>query len=157
MKRDVKARIAAEKQIEAEADQKRRLCRHRAAVEVTNDRLGRVAWWCPDCETQLPPEFDPSQGGITPVLAAITGTPFLPTSVSAAQESFDEWHARTSQKVQEIKEQRLRRENAAASRSSGWTVQQHTDCPPEQKLPLPDIANMTMAEYKAFRDAASYQ
>jgi hypothetical protein len=54
-----KARIAAEHQIEAAADAKRKTCAHSDAVPVDNDVLGRVAWWCEECETQLPPEFRP--------------------------------------------------------------------------------------------------
>jgi hypothetical protein len=30
-------------------------CKHPNAVPVDNDMLGRLAWWCPDCETQLSP------------------------------------------------------------------------------------------------------
>jgi hypothetical protein len=30
-------------------------CLHRSAVPVDNYALGRLAWWCPGCETQLDP------------------------------------------------------------------------------------------------------
>lgn len=40
-------------------------CRHVGAVPVDNvipeneGGLGRLAWWCPDCDTQLPASFTP--------------------------------------------------------------------------------------------------
>jgi hypothetical protein len=35
------------------------VCVHSAAVPVDNDTLGRLAWWCPGCETQLGAGFIP--------------------------------------------------------------------------------------------------
>jgi hypothetical protein len=35
------------------------VCVHPAAVPVDNDMLGRLAWWCPSCETQLDAAFVP--------------------------------------------------------------------------------------------------
>jgi hypothetical protein len=37
------------------------VCFHRAAVPVDLSTGERVAWWCPDCETQLDPGFRASE------------------------------------------------------------------------------------------------
>lgn len=77
--RERRKRIKGEHVLEEAAEAKRKQCKHINAVEVTNRELGRVAWWCEECETQLPAEWEkPVNGWGRP----ITGTPFLVTPPS---------------------------------------------------------------------------